>query len=371
MITKIKVTNFKAFLKEEIPLAQLNLLTGINGLGKSTIIQILLLLRQSFNKGLIPNKGVLLNGDLIKLGRASDVLNIHSDEKKLSFQIEFNHEKSIEFNLEYNQDNDFLPLEGEVLIPKEILETALFTSSLKYLSAERISPKSAYATSLFEVNQNRGIGIHGEFTPHFLAQNQREKVSNRFLLHPNSTSDDLLTQVICWAKEIAPGISLTASHLPQVEASRIAYQYELGSSLTPEFSPTNVGFGVTYVMPVLTSILSSRKGDLIIIENPESHLHPSGQSRLGELFFRAAISGVQLLVETHSDHFLNGVRLAIKKAEAHADLVNILFFQRPSHEEKHSTQIFYPKLDNRGNIEIWPDGFFDQSLNDINQLLGL
>lgn len=371
MITKIEVKNFKAFIHETIPLSQLNLLTGINGLGKSTIIQILLLLRQSFNKGLIPNKGILLNGDLINLGRANDILNIHSDEKQLSFKIEFDGNITADFIFNYEQDNDFLALSEKIKDPSPFIDAALFTPSFKYLSAERISPKSAYSTSLFEVDQNRGLGIHGEYTPHFLAQKQREKVSSRFLLHPNANSDDLLTQVIFWAKEIAPGISLSASYLPQVEASRIAYQYEQGTSMTPEFSPANIGFGVTYVLPVLTSILSSRSGDLIIIENPESHLHPSGQSRLGELFFRAALSGVQILVETHSDHFLNGVRLAVKRAESHSDLINILFFQRSKKADKHSTEIVYPKIDNSGNIESWPDGFFDQSLNDLNLLLGL
>jgi predicted ATPase len=371
MIKSIEVKNFKAFLHETVPVSTLNLFTGINGVGKSTIIQILLLIRQSFDKGLFPNKGILLNGELVRLGRGSDVLNIHSDEKEISFKIEFNLSPSIEFSLSYEQDNDYLKIKSKPSNIPESSAPALFTQSFKYLSAERISPKSSYSASLYDVEQKRSLGIHGEYTSLFLARYQREKVTSTQLLHPNTISDDLLSQVTLWLKEISPGISVKSNHIPEVESARIAYQYEYSKNLTPEFTPTNIGFGITYVLPVVTCILSSKPGDILLIENPESHLHPAGQSKLGELFFRAAISGIQIITETHSDHFLNGIRVAVKNHGDLSNLIKILYFKRNESSEKHATTIEYPKLTNDGRIENWPSGFFDQSINDLNELMGL
>ena len=79
-----------------------------------------------------------------------------------------------------------------------------------------------------------------------------------------------------------------------------------------EYRPTSVGFGIAYVLPVLVALLSANEKYMVIIENPEAHLHPRGQVAMGELIARAAAAGVQVIVETHSDHVLNGVRLAVK-----------------------------------------------------------
>lgn len=371
MLNEIGLVNFKAFQFTQAKLAGLNLFTGINGLGKSSVIQALLLLRQSYSKGLFPSKGILLNGDIVKLGKGSDVLSIHSETKEIFFEITLDNNLS-KIALGYIQDSDFLPfIANNSFISETFFEQPLFDSRFKYLNAERISPKFVYDVSLFEVEKNKSLGIHGENTSLFISRYQRDSVKIIHALHPSASSDSLIDQISAWLKEISPGVSINSRYFPDIESAKFTYQYEYEKILTPEFSPTNVGFGLTYALPVITSILSSQPNDLLIIENPESHLHPAGQSKLGELLFKAAISGVQIIVETHSDHVLNGIRVAIHKQNGYSELVKILYFERDMNSKKHTSRIVYPSVNDQGQIDNWPSGFFDQSVNDLNFLLGL
>ena len=76
------------------------------------------------------------------------------------------------------------------------------------------------------------------------------------------------------------------------------------------------------------ALLSAKRGTLVLLENPEAHLHPQGQVRIGELIARTAASGVQILVETHSDHVLNGIRLAVHAGKIEPDQVKLQYFKR-------------------------------------------
>jgi predicted ATPase len=101
----------------------------------------------------------------------------------------------------------------------------------------------------------------------------------------------------------------------------------------------------------------------VLVENPEAHLHPGGQSRLGRFLARAAGSGVQVVIETHSDHILNGVRLAMaEERTVSAEDVLVHFFGR---EDGQPLPI---DLNQRGRLTQWPAGFFDQIETDLGRL---
>src|SRR5260221_6265573 len=102
---------------------------------------------------------------------------------------------------------------------------------------------------------------------------------------------------------------------------------------TDRLRPQNVGYGLSHVLPILTACLGAQTGALLLIENPESHLHPSGQSAMGEFLAQVASAGIQLIVETHSDHVLNGIRRAVKRGQLTPQDVAIHFFMpRPAED---------------------------------------
>jgi len=112
--------------------------------------------------------------------------------------------------------------------------------------------------------------------------------------------------------------------------------------------PIHVGFGLTQVFPILVAVLSAPPGDILLIENPEVHLHPAGQALMGQFLADVARAGVQVILETHSDHVLNGIRRPVKAERLAAERVAIHFFRPRSAGE---TQVFSPVLDGSGNID--------------------
>ena len=109
----------------------------------------------------------------------------------------------------------------------------------------------------------------------------------------------------------------------------------------------------------------SSPGTLCLIENPEAHLHPRGQTRLAELAARAAAAGVQVFIETHSDHFLDGVRLAVRDGLISPDQTAVHYFERRDGR----TVVTSPEIDADGFLPHWPEGFFDQRDDNLARLL--
>ena len=104
-----------------------------------------------------------------------------------------------------------------------------------------------------------------------------------------------------------------------------------------------------------------------MLENPEAHLHPRGQLKLGILLALCAQDGVQIFVETHSDHLLNGIRLATKKNLIDVNNVEVFYFERSY--ETGVTHIIHPKLQQNGRFLKWPEGFFDEWEKALDELL--
>ena len=134
------------------------------------------------------------------------------------------------------------------------------------------------------------------------------------------------------------------------------------------YTPPNVGFGYSYVLPIILAGLIAKKGEILIVENPEAHLHPGAQSRLSQFLVRVANQGVQVFIESHSDHILNALRVCVKQIEIEPDEVKVFFF---ANNEKNTTtpEIFTPTIDIDGRIDEWPDGFFDEWNNNLIELL--
>ena len=187
----------------------------------------------------------------------------------------------------------------------------------------------------------------------------------------------LLEQVDAWLSVVSPGAHLNISRESAGDKEWFVAMVGFGEEGCEKmFRPQNVGFGISYVLPVLATVLTARPTDIIIIENPEAHLHPKGQSEMGKLLARAAAYGVQIFVETHSDHVINGIRVSTKQGILHPSDVNIAFFDRRKHKvryadgirEEYYADIFNIKVDKNGALSNYPKGFLDEWNNQYYRL---
>ncbi|MBN9295224.1 MAG: DUF3696 domain-containing protein [Flavobacteriia bacterium] len=367
MIKKIDIKNFKVLENGKFECSNLNLFSGINGMGKSTALQTLLLLRQSYKNGYLKNNGLALKGNYVDVGVGKDALYQSAKREEIIFSLEFENNNTIDWDFAYNSDSDILPYKNQAPENIDYESISLFNQNFQYLNAERFVPEKFYDRSDFEVVQNGNIGNKGEFVAHYLSVYGNELVSEELCLK-NSRSNTLIHQVWAWMGEITPGTKINVEELKGFDAVRLEYQFETNDGFTNEIKPSNVGFGLTYVLPVIVSLLSAKSGDILIIENPESHLHPKGQSIMGKLLALVSKLGVQLFVETHSDHVLNGIRVAVSSGIPSSN-VKIFFLHRDLNSSEHFSKISCPKLDSDGRIDFWPDGFFDEWDNNLMKLI--
>lgn len=378
IISKISIQNFKSLKDVEIDCSNLNLLTGLNGMGKSSILQSLLLLRQSNSKGSLKKDGLTLKGELVNIGVGKDALCQNADKEEINFNITFAEStdsvKQFEWIFAYDQNSDVLPFAEGSTVPSELEILPLFNSQFQYLSAERWV-KNQYERSNFQVVQNRNLGKYGEYTAHYLelyGTTKGEEVLEK-LLYPGTTIDSLQYQVSAWMNEISPGTIVKAEKIKGVDAIKLSYEFKNSNGPTDDVTPTNVGFGITYVLPIIVALLSAKAGDILLIENPESHIHPQGQSAIGRLIGLAAQQGIQIFVESHSDHILNGICLAMHSGQLKKESAKFYFMHRTNNEiQTTKYEVFVNqngRVDDKGLREAGVNGFFDQINKDIEAIL--
>lgn len=369
MIRSLRLQNFKCFEDQQIGFRYLTLLSGLNGTGKSSVIQALLLLRQSDQQGVLQKKGLALNGDLTHIGTAKDALFEGAGEDVIEFNLFLEDMSEGKWRFSCNQQSDVLSL---ISPPNtiEIYKSSLFnntTSNFHYLQAERVGPRRFFETSDFLVHQNRQLGFGGEYTAHFLSTFDRDDISFDKLSHPGAISFALKDQVEAWLGEVCPGTRITLTPDFITDTVSLQYSFITENQLSSKYRAMNVGFGITYVLPIIVAVLSSSPGSLLLVENPEAHLHPKGQFKMGELLALAASCKIQVVVETHSDHILNGIRVAVHDNKLNPDDVMLHFFQRRKIDGQ--PQVISPRMNRDGRIYPWPDGFFDEWTKSLEILL--
>lgn len=389
MIRKLHIKNYKILTDNEFDFSNLNVLTGLNGMGKSSVIQTLLLLRQSYQKdNALQKQGLLLRAEnaygYVEIGNADDAFSQSAEpNEQLSFKVAWNQEVNFCFDYFRSTDTDTqlrdqiknatsLRNHEGVHYPDEIFEQeSLFKSDnyFQYLNAERLGPKAFNDTSNDLVVSKKELGKYGEYALHYLDQYKTEVIGNELVHHPAASSNRLEQQVNAWLSEITPGTRLNTFYMADIQKVKGTFDIGQGTG----FRPTNVGFGLTYVLPVILALLTTKEGGTIIIENPESHLHPAGQAALAKLIARCAASSRQVFIETHSDHLINGILLACRahdKGEQgiNREQVKMYYFDQDLQESKAVIEqiVILPG----GKISNQPDNFFDQIDKDMEKLMG-
>jgi len=170
-----------------------------------------------------------------------------------------------------------------------------------------------------------------------------------------------LNQTVEWLAYILDGAKININGTEK--ASSILMMMINSQSNEQSYKPANVGFGYSYILPLIVTGLLAKAGDVVIIENPEAHLHPRAQSRISEFFSKVAAYGVQVFIESHSEHILNGLRISALNPE-----ISINFDQIAIHYFNESFHADNLILNEKGKITNWPDGFFDQQEIDLAEI---
>ena len=365
MIKQIKIRNFKSLKIADVSVSNLNLLMGLNGMGKSSFIQMLLLLMQSDK---LEERVIDLNGILAQIGQGRDALYQFAEEEKIVFELTFEGHPRFIWKFAYQKDKEKLTAESGYT-KEQMLFFRKHTKRFQYIRADRIGPKEIYDASSVVVTDKKQLGLLGEYAAYYINLFGQEYDVAEKLRHSNANSINLLAQVNSWMKEISPGVSLNTKYVSEVNKVILDYQFDLINEKTNSFRPKNVGFGISYVLPIVLALLTAEEGKIIVIENPESHIHPRGQAELGKLISLAASIGAQLFVETHSDHILNGIRVAVKEKLVDKSKVNVMYFEKTTTEKEQFTMITPIKVDNNGELSKYPENMMDEWSNQLLKLL--
>ena len=378
-IARITLRNFKCFTALDLPCAPLTLLTGHNAGGKSTALQALLLLAQGLREA--PNTNLLpLNGTLVDLGACGDVIHHSASPPTLSFGAASSRERAIwRFEVDkdlsargllrladinYSKDGDSVDVPNGRMLPSGLSNSDLVGSlrSTTFISAGREMQLDAYPVPRSAAHVRGDVGRSGEYAPYWYLEFADDEVSP-MRRHPTDNRETVRAQVDAWLGELFPGARANAERLAVDAPLRLSFS--LGQK-SPWSKPANVGYGLSYAFPMLVALLTAEPGSTVVIDSAEAHLHPRAQSAVGYLLARMAGSGLHILAESHSDHLLNGVRLAVRDGLLKPNDATIHFFDRLARVPSVTTVA----VDKNGAISDWPEGFFDQTERDLATLSG-
>lgn len=376
MITRLDLQHFKCFELLRLPLGPLTLLSGPNASGKSSVLQALVLLHQTMREHEWSSR-LMLNGAAMQLGTVSDVVDkthgrrsfeIGVVDGELTFSWTFTGDRSemsmVVDRISVGGATHEAPKALRYLLPpteeEAVTSLANRLRGLTYLTAERVGPREVYP--LDDPQIAPVVGPEGEHAASVLHWGRDAHVLDELTL-PGAPATRL-RQVEERMRTFFPGSALVVQQIPQVNAVTLGLRT---SDDTDFHRPIHVGFGLTQILPIIIAALSATQEGILLIENPEVYLHPAGQALVGQFLADVARAGVQVILETHSDHVLNGIRRSVKAGRLSAEQVTIHFFRPRSAEE---TQVLSPILDHFGNIDAWPEGFFDQFDKDMNYFAG-
>ena len=372
----LEIENFKCFTKKSIPLNRLSILAGANGNGKSTAIQALLFLRRTIEhcakwdeneykyydtNGL----NVELNGAYcLALGNSFLVTPRNATPEFIAIGLKYANES---FQVDYEIDDEI----HLHLKPKNVQNTlsenkSFFMQEFYYLNAERMGPRISQGIKFYDFPNS---GFQGEFVAQLISDTNSNYTFEieEIRRNPKSKNPRLEQQVNAWLGELMPGVSVSAKYDADTHSAQIKVDnyYTKGDSTIA----TNIGFGISYVLPILVTGLIAKKGSFMIVENPEAHLHPAAQSKIGRFLAIVANAGVNVIIETHSDHVINGIQVSCAKNEIDHGNVIINFFSQNNNSLQ--PEIESITINKKGELSNWPKGFFDQTQIDFAELFNL
>ncbi|MFA5598128.1 MAG: AAA family ATPase [Pusillimonas sp.] len=364
MLNHIEIKGFKCIDEQKIDFRPLTLISGPNSSGKSTLLQAVLLSLSASKQ-----KNIALLRDVIKpYSVFEEVFNQYTRPDKIRLKLVYNNNAYLEFI----QDRDNTDLSEEDLTKAEgyifkndnsavdqKMHGLSYEENFFYLSANRIGPQETA-----ELNREIRVGQNGQYTIG-LYELEKDKIVAKPLLVEDADAKTLKAQIAWW-------LSMITGHKTSVESQKVTSTLVKLSYFIDELtqvSPLNTGAGNSYLFRILVMCLTAKPGDVLLIENPEIHLHPGAQARLGYLFAFLAQRGVQLIVETHCEHLINRIRYEIYKGNI--DFDKTILYYKPSLSESFSEI----RVNKGGHFTMadgheidFPAGFFDATLEELLEI---
>ncbi len=340
MLSKIEIHNFKIHKSSELPLSPLTIFSGINGVGKSSVTQCLLMLRENVTGNCYPGP-LNIKGKSFDIGdNFASLVNWYaedSDRLGISLQTKSN---TYSFDYQYTPESttELSPYPGSKSYHlDELRHLPLFNDNFQYLSAFRYGPQESYTGDASAIKR-RQVSIskgNGEYAVAILDKYGNDEI--KVLDMAEGSDVRLATQTAYWLSRISPNVRVAVD-------GNFSTKYHLNFTYPSargryKVSPLNTGYGISYVLSIIVALLISPKDALVVIENPEAHIHPAAQSALMELVARAVKGGIQVIIESHSDHIIFGALVNMKKGLLNHDDVELLHFDIDEKGQLTSTSV--------------------------------
>lgn len=332
MINNIHVERFMDVENGTLELKPLTIIAGVNSAGKSAVIQaVLAVLKEASDRG-----SLLLSQFDFGFSKAVCKYDVYD-----SYRIKLDtYEGLVEL---------FVNAAERRLTPEKL--TIGLERNVFYLSANR----KGYDV-VEQKADNYSVGVQGEYLFGTLFNNKDVPVA--LDLGGGKEPKALGAEVDFWLKEIF-GMRFKVNTEEMNSSIMVSYDADDLKGLMPN----QLGTAVSYLAKVLIMCLRAKRGDLLMIENPEVHLHPKAQAKLGEFLTMIANAGVQLIIETHSEQVINKIQYQIYSQKFDAEMLAIYY--------KENSRDNFERVVIGGNgryIEDFPEGFFDASLGDLMEI---
>lgn len=378
MITEVRLKNFKCLKDSFFSLSKINVFAGRNGIGKSSLLQSMLLIAQSLDdNGLL--KKVKINGVFLQLGSYSDIISKDSKNGEISLRLTSDDTAEgdfVELILKEDQEPSYATIAD--------LRTPQIDSSLDVPSAN-----IGNSGESFSFGAQASVDVTSALPPlmqlqnvYFVSADRRGPVNTQKL-----DTSVLLSNVGIHGENVLNVLYRGGKNLQLNVLSALTYIMKQSSLNVQEvnndimlfldsvnnsngFKPVNVGFGYSYLLTILLTMLVAEPKSKVFIENPEAHLHPGAQSRLIDFLFKTAKEkNLQLFIETHSENVFNAIRrAALSGFGIEPEEVRSYFFYDCGENQLGYKEI---KMGKDGSLNDFPADFFDQTRQELREIMNL
>lgn len=383
MLTKLRIKNFKSWQDTgEMRMAPLTMYFGANSSGKSSILQFLLMLKQTAESDIAANQILDFGGEIndwVDLGNFRDVVYDHNEELKIEFQIQsFADANDLGEGRwgNYRVGNDqklspFYPFShSSVGVKNGILFCNKFSSGDGWSDNLRFQDQKFYQSFRIRTDYHCNFDYIGplrdfpkrqylgnNFSPSIIGKRGQYAV-NLIIADKVLSKQSLEEKVAESLQKIGLLESFKVKQIPHTDLYQVLVKKTKNSA---EVLLTDVGFGVSQILPVLTSLFSSKPNSTIILEQPEIHLHPKAQAELADVIIEAINTrNIQVIIESHSEHLLSRIQSRIADGNFAKDKASLYFCKN----ETGASELEELKINDGGDIENWPVDFFGDMLGE-------